>query len=144
MRFLNYLQEDHIDSIMIYPGQFPIDIYKNPDSRDLRELTKYRRTDLRFIADPHKQNLFVFDGYGATHVDTVQFLHRKGHIEDKNVIFGYALIKTGKLSGYGSCYTHYPASKLDIDKEMKSWIYKYIKNDYRVVVDDNYRYIVFK
>lgn len=124
-----------------------VDIFENPTSSDLKELSRqskdFQRSllEVRYIADAKKQKVFVFDAELAIHADVRTILdYSTEHYKTSFLLNGEAKFQNGKLytlpqrnliSKSFFYFQNYPSQvdKLYLEEVLKydwSWLEKYV------------------
>lgn len=78
------MNEDYVNSIKstnaLTVGEILTDIFKNPNSKELREIGK----SIRFIIDCEKKDIFVWKASAAIHFSVLKLLQRDGLLKTAN------------------------------------------------------------
>ncbi|HRR49286.1 MAG TPA: hypothetical protein P5293_04965 [Bacteroidales bacterium] len=135
MRLKNYLKEKYIGSYTKFSEYFEderLAIYVNPDARDMQQ---FKLNGMRFIADPNKRNLYVWDEEIEIHTLMLKYLIRNGFIPiTEKYLSGSLLMGSCEVRGSKMVITDiFGSKKLD---DSWAWLDKYFSNreDARVFI----------
>ncbi len=129
MRLKNYLKEKYIGSYTKVKEYFEderLAVYVNPDARDMQQ---FKLNGMRFIADPNKRNLYVWDEEIEIHASMLKYLIGKGLIPiTEKYLSGSLLIGSCEVRGSKMIITDiFGNEKLD-DSDSWVWLDKYFSN----------------
>jgi hypothetical protein len=109
----------------------PFDIFVNPSSSDYSEIYKNDKRDkVRYIANNHTKEIFVWDAFLAIHPDVAKKLGISSNLyscNDPNIVTGEAKFSGGRATAL----TAYPTDPKIIKDTLKvnwSWTDRYVGN----------------
>jgi hypothetical protein len=127
MRLKKYLKEKYIGSYLPAGETFEderLAIYVNPDARDMQQ---FKLNGMRFIADPNKKNLYVWDEEVEIHSFMLKHLIKKGLIPiTERYLAGTLMVGSCEVRGSKMVITDtFGDKKLD---DSWAWLDKYFSN----------------
>ncbi len=127
MRFQLYLQEKYIGSYTQEAEYFDenrLGIYVNPTQDDMK---MFRLNGMRFVADPFKKNLYVWDEEVEIHARMMAYLMKKGLMPNKDKSMSGPFL-TGYCQVEGSKMIITDTFMKDISGDEWKWLDKYFSN----------------
>ncbi len=140
MRFAQYPQEEYLDIMKSYQGQYTV--YKNPSSTDLKDLQKEGKelySDftgfVRGLVDLSKKNFYIFPAFADVHRNAYDRLVKARDIStpDSKILSFVGYIDNNKI--YGQELNPLTGESLLPKETAFQWIKKYVYNMDEYVVD---------
>jgi len=126
MRLEKFLTEKYYERI------YDHEIFVNPTSSDIKDLKKAGVKIVRFLVDPNKKKVYVWD-YSLLHVDVMERLPGVDEWDEKLImkyIPGTGEIKGNKIKMYNSDEIEYRIENVQFEKSdlVKGWNWIWKKN----------------
>lgn len=82
MKFKKFIEEEYLGfTIEWNDKETDVEVFKNPSKKEIKECG----TEIRFIVDFKKKNLFVWDGGILIHKEVAKFLYNEGELSSSSM-----------------------------------------------------------